>query len=124
MYVLLVEDNDVIRIHLAELMAEAGFEVVGAPDAESALELAGAAQPPWMVVSDVDLGRGMDGFALADAARRRWPAVPVLLMSGVQTNFAGRHCGATERFLSKPFSSDAFLQSITDLTGKPGTLPA
>ena len=124
MYVLLVEDNDVIRIHLAELMTEAGFEVVGAPDAESALELAGAVRPPWVVVSDVNLGRGMDGFALANAARSRWPTVPVLLMSGVEANFAGWHCGATERFLSKPFSSDAFLQSVADLTGKPGALPA
>lgn len=124
MYVLLVEDDHLLRICLAELMAEAGFEVVGAPDAESALELAGAARPPRMVVSDVNLGPGMDGFALAAAARRRWPAVSVLLISGVEANFTGRYCGATECFLSKPFSSDAFLQSIADLTGKPEVLPA
>lgn len=124
MHVLLVEDDDLLRICLAELMAEAGFKVVGAPDAESALELAGAEQPPRVVVSDVNLGPGMDGFALAAAARRRWPTVPVLLMSGVDANFAGRHCGATERFLSKPFSSNAFLRSIAALTGKPEVRPA
>lgn len=124
MYVLLVEDDDLIRIGLAELLAEAGFEVIGAPDAESALALAGTARPPRAVVSDVNLGPGMNGFALAAAARRRWPMVPVLLISGVETNFAGRHCGATERFLRKPFSSDAFLRSIADLTGKLGALPA
>ena len=124
MYVLLVEDNESIRICLAERMTEAGFEVVGAPDAESALELAGAMWPPWMVVSDVDLGPGMDGFALAATARRRWPAVAVLLMSGVEANFTGRRCGAAERFLPKPFSSDALLRNVADLTAGRGALPA
>ena len=119
MYVLLVEDDDLIRIGLAEMMTEAGFEVVAAPDAESALELVEMVPPPQVVVSDVNLGPGMDGFALAAAARRRWPTVPVLLISGLATNFAGRHCEAPRLFLSKPFSFRTFLQSVTDLTGKP-----
>ena len=119
MCVLLVEDDDLIRSGLTELMTEAGFEVLGAPDAESALELAGTMPSLRLVVSDVNLGAGMDGFALAAAARRRWPAVPVLLMSGLEANFAARHCSAAERFLPKPFSLRAFLQNVIDQAGRP-----
>ena len=115
MRVLLVEDNELVRSCLIELMLEENFEVVGAPDAESALELTKAAPPPQIIVSDVNLGSGMNGFEFVDQARRQWPDVAVLLISGVEANFAGRRCRATEKFLTKPFSSKMLFHYITEL---------
>ena len=119
MCVLLVEDENLIRMLLTDVMTEAGFEVLDTPDAESALALAKTSDLPQVIVTDVDLGPGMDGFAFVKAARRLWPTVPVLLMSGVATNFAGRCCGMDERFLYKPFSLHVFMQNVIDLTGCP-----
>ncbi len=123
MCVLLVEDDDLIRIGLTELLIDAGFEVLEAPNAEAALQLTGTVPPPRLLVSDVNLGRGMDGFALASAARRRWPDLPVLLMSGLGSNFADRRCGAAELFLSKPFSFVSFLHTVIQLAGQPTLRP-
>lgn len=117
MCVLLIEDEELIRSLLTDVMTDAGFEVIGAADAKSALGLAEAVLLPQIIISDVNLGPGMDGFALAAAARRRWPAVPLLMMSGRAANFAGRHRRADERFLLKPFSLDTFLRNVTDLVG-------
>ena len=125
MCVLLVEDEDFIRIVLIEAMTDAGFEVIDASDAEAALALAETTPCPEVIVSDINLGPGMDGFALAAALRCRWPTVPVLMMSGRRVNFAGWHCGKAERFVSKPFALDAFVQHVIDLAGRPGSfLPA
>jgi CheY-like chemotaxis protein len=76
--VLLIEDDDIIRMVLVDAMTDAGFEVIEAVDAETALALAEATPCPDLIVSDINLGAGMDGFALAAALRRRWPTVPML----------------------------------------------
>ena len=117
MWVLLIEDEELLLNLLIDLMTDAGFKVIGASDATSALELVRAVLLPQIIISDVNLGPGMDGFALAALARRRWPAVPVLMMSGRAANFAGRHRRTNERFLVKPFSLDTFLRNVTDLVG-------
>ena len=119
MCVLLVEDEDLIRMLLTDVMTDAGFEVLGTPDAESALVLAKTLDLPQVIVTDVNLGPGMNGFALVEAARRLWPALPVLLMRGGPTNFAGRGCGTNERFLLKPFSLNIFMQNVIALAGCP-----
>ena len=124
MCVLLVEDDDLIRFGLTELLTDAGFEVLETPDAESALKLSETVPSPRLVVSDVNLGAGMNGFALATAARHRWPAVPVLMMSGLGANFTNWQCGTGERFLLKPFSFHTFLQNVIDLAGKPALRPS
>ena len=119
MCVLLVEDENLIRMLLTEVMTDAGFEVLDAPDAESALAVANTLDVPQVIVTDVNLGSGMNGFTFVEAVRRLWPAVPVLLMSGIPTNFTGRYCGTDERFLSKPFSLDVFMQNVLELAGCP-----
>ena len=119
MCVLLVEDEYLIRMVLIDVMIDAGFEVIEAANAESALALAETTPCPDVIVSDINLGPGMDGFALAATLRCRWPAVPVLMMSGRGTNFAGRQSDKAERFLLKPFLLDAFVQHVIDLVGKP-----
>jgi DNA-binding response OmpR family regulator len=90
MDVLLVDDETLLRETLAEDLADAGLDVAEAPDAEAALDAASAAGqadgPPRVVVTDVNLGRGMDGLALAAEVRRRWPEVGVVVMTGKPAN--------------------------------------
>ena len=75
MSVLLVEDDDVIRIALIDAMTNAGFEVIEAVDSEPARALAGTTPCPELIVSDINVGAGMDGFALDAALQCRWQAV-------------------------------------------------
>ena len=124
MDVLLVEDEPLVRELLAEDMADAGLDVAEAPNAEAALGAAAAAgeagRPPCVLVTDVDLGAGMDGLALAAEVRRRWPGVGVVYVTGRPSNLDGHALGARERFLTKPFALARLTTAVRDLMGRSG----
>ena len=122
MDVLLVEDEPLVRELLAEDMADAGLDVAEAPSAEIALRVADATaqagQPPRILVTDVDLGAGMNGLALAREVRRRWPGVGVVYVTGRPSNLDGHALGARERFLPKPFALPRLTVAVHDLMGR------
>ncbi|HJS88179.1 MAG TPA: response regulator [Acetobacteraceae bacterium] len=114
MHVLLVDDDDRFCTVLVAALTKAGHRVSDMPDAEQALALAGTV--PDLLVTDVDLGPGLDGIALAAEAHRRWPLIRVILFSGLSGSLIGRPAEAADRFLLKPFHAGALLQSIVELT--------
>jgi CheY-like chemotaxis protein len=67
-----------------------------------------------LVVSDVAMPR-MSGVELAKVIGQRWPAIPVLLVSG-QDDSANGYPGA---FLGKPFTQEALIASVEQLLGLP-----
>ena len=109
--ILLVEDEPaLLRLGAASLRA-AGHEVLVAGDAYAALDMLEAGETPGLLVSDVSMP-GMDGVALARAARLVRPGLPVLLLSGyaasalsVDLTVEGWH------FLAKPFTGEALCAS-------------
>jgi DNA-binding response OmpR family regulator len=123
MDVLLVDDETLVRETLAEDLAEAGLDVTDAPDAEAALGAASAAAgeaggPPRVLVTDVNLGHGMDGLALAAEVRRRWPEVGVVVMTGKSANLNGRRPDPREVCLLKPFGPPRLAAAVRDLMGR------
>lgn len=116
MDVLLVEDDALVRDVLAELLAEAGMRVTETADPKQALDLPEATAPPTVLVTDIDLGVGMNGVALAVAARRRWPSLRVVLISGRPDNLNGYRLRPSDRLLLKPFLSADLLGAIQELT--------
>ena len=79
--VLLVDDEDVVRMTAADMLAEMGFNVVEANSAERALQLVDAGLTVDLLVTD-HLMPGMTGVELAYAVRERLPATRVLVISG------------------------------------------
>jgi DNA-binding NtrC family response regulator len=75
------------------------------------------------VLSDIRLGRGMNGLALARALHARWPGLPVLLMSGevpelgpaAGTEAAGERPAGEPQFLQKPFALPQLLAWLRGL---------
>ena len=123
MDVLLVDDEALIRETLAEDLADAGLDVAEAPSAEAALGAASAAAggtggPPRVLVTDVNLGGGMDGLALAAEARRRWPDVGVVVMTGRPANLDGRCPDQREVCLLKPFNPPRLAAAVRGLMGR------
>ena len=118
MDVLLVEDEDLVREVLGEGLADAGLDVVAAASAEEALDLARRdVAPPAVVVTDVDLGPGMDGMALSEEAARRWPGVGVVVVTGDPSNLDRRPPRERERRLPKPFAPGRLVDAVTGLMG-------
>ena len=111
-----VEDEGLIREMLAEDLVDAGLDVIGAPSAEAALGAAERAdQPPGVLVTDVNLGGGMDGLALAAEVRRRWPGVGVVVMAGNPANLDGRRPGSREVCLLEPFGPPRLTAAVHGL---------
>lgn len=84
--VLVVEDEPMIRLLVCDVLEGAGLPVADAADANAALGLLsalGAGRTPCQVlVTDVNLGAGLDGIALADEVRRNVPGLHVLYITG------------------------------------------
>lgn len=111
--VLLVEDDDYIRDCLAELLADNGWRVTAVAGAAQALRMADVGMVPDVLVTDLRLGHGMNGTALISAARRRWPLVCAVLMSGADV--AEPILARGDQYLCKPFSGGRLVQIIAEL---------
>lgn len=121
MDVLLVEDEPLVREMLAEDLADAGLDVTEASSAEAALGAAGeAGRSPRVIVTDINLGSGMDGLALVAEARRRWPGVGVVVMTGKPANLDGRRPDPREVCLVKPFGPPRLAAAVQELMGWSG----
>ena len=80
--VLLVDDNRDAVDMLALLLEQSGFAVVPAYDVAQALEVLDERQDIDVVVSDVRMP-GVDGFDFLRVLKRRFPALPIVLVTGV-----------------------------------------
>jgi DNA-binding response OmpR family regulator len=112
MHVLLVEDDALLRMALTDTLDAEGIQVSGLANAEDALILLGAGQIPDVLVTDVGLGVGLNGFDLADMARARHPGVEVILISGSRPDARSRPLHRHERFLHKPFDTATLSAAI------------
>ena len=111
--VLLVEDEPEVLKVVATLLQGLGCTVEACDSAERALDhLAGGALPD-LVLSDVVLGTGLRGTDLARLVALRWPALPVLLMTGYAASAAD--AAPTGPLLRKPFTRAELAQAIARL---------
>src|SRR4051812_13344107 len=108
--VLVVDDDDIMRAVLAKIIRAEGWQVYTAADAAEALEFMAGHADIGVVVSDV-LMPGVDGRELAAELGRRFPRLPVLLISG--GHMGGRSYAGP--FLPKPFSPTSLVSTIREL---------
>jgi CheY-like chemotaxis protein len=80
--VLLVEDEFLICMMLADALLEHGFEVRAAANARDALAHLTRGAPCDVLLTDLNLGPGLDGSGLAKRARELRPDLPVVYVSG------------------------------------------
>ena len=79
--VLAVDDEPMMTRAVVRMLKPSGHLVSVAGSGEEALEKL-AEQTFDVVVSDMGMGAGMNGWELADAVKRRWPGVRFLLATG------------------------------------------
>ncbi|HEX2553891.1 MAG TPA: ATP-binding protein [Microvirga sp.] len=108
--VLFVDDNADVRTVAADVLRESGFEVREAAHARAALDLL-ESEGADVLVSDLVMPGGMDGLDLAQEVRRRWPGLPILLVSGYSTSASA----ATEQgftLIMKPYQVSELAAAI------------
>nr|WP_277923757.1 PAS domain-containing sensor histidine kinase [Sphingomonas sp. TREG-RG-20F-R18-01] len=79
--VLLVDDEELVRMSTADMLMDLGFDVTEAGSAEEALRLVDEGERPDILVTD-HLMPGMSGAELARALRAKITELPVLIVSG------------------------------------------
>jgi DNA-binding NtrC family response regulator len=106
---LVVEDDSLQREVLADVLKQEGLEVIECTTAEAAeLVLATTGLELRALVTDVQLAGEMSGIELAEYARRKYPDLNVIVMSGRATPNLPRDT----HFLQKPFRAAELLQAI------------
>jgi two-component system, cell cycle sensor histidine kinase and response regulator CckA len=119
--VLLLEDEEAIRLLIREILETAGYTVLDAGRPEDAADLAASREGRiHLLLTDVILP-GMSGAELARRVQETRPETKVLFMSGYTDEAIGHH-GVLEsgtHFLQKPFASDALLRKVRDVLDAP-----
>ena len=109
--ILIVDDEADIRDLVAGILADEGYAVRTAPDADAALAAIGARKPSLLVLDIWMQGGGMDGLELLDMIKGLDEDLPVVMISGhgnIETAVSAIRRGAYD-FLEKPFKSDRLL---------------
>ncbi|MFY8094530.1 MAG: PAS domain-containing hybrid sensor histidine kinase/response regulator [Niveispirillum sp.] len=105
--ILLVEDEDAVRVFSARALRNKGYEVVEAKSGEAALDLLQAPDRPQvdLIVTDVVMPQ-LDGPAMIRAVREFMPDVKVIFISGYAEERFRSSVGGGDlvEFLPKPFS--------------------
>jgi len=110
--VLVVEDEQTVRELVLEVLQDFACVTLQAADGLSGLAILESEQTVDLLISDIGLP-GLNGRQLADAARVKRPALPILLMTGYAEN-AALASGFLEegmQMLTKPFT-------LAQLTGR------
>lgn len=105
--VLLVEDQPEVRRFVADVLRQAGCEVLEAADAEDAIRLSSRVREVDLLLTDVSMP-GLDGEELAQRLVRRHAGMRVLLMSG----FPKRGESLAWPVLAKPFSPEKLVAEV------------
>jgi CheY-like chemotaxis protein len=114
--VLIVEDDFLIRMNAAEVIADAGFDVVEAASADEAIAILEDRLDITIVFTDVQMPGSMDGLKLAAAIRGRWPPIKIVATSGI-VDVRKVELPEGGRFLRKPYSSTEIVGMLRELTG-------
>jgi CheY-like chemotaxis protein len=113
--VLIVEDEFLLRMNAAEMIGEAGFDVVEAANADEAIALLEARPDIHVVFTDIQMPGSMDGMKLARFVRGRWPPIKIVATSGF-VSVGKDDLPEGSRFLTKPYRPAQIVATLLELT--------
>jgi CheY-like chemotaxis protein len=117
--VLVVEDDPHVRMMLDELLHDQGLDVWSVPDDLSAYQvLSQEAMRFSVLLTDINLGSGNDGFDIARRARGLNAAIHVIFISGYPVD-PGRFSSEGGVFLSKPLDLPVLAEMVCAAAGLP-----
>jgi CheY-like chemotaxis protein len=114
--VLIVEDEPLVRLTGADLLADAGFDVLEAGNADEALRILEATPAVRVVFSDVEMPGSTDGLGLARNICRRWPSIGIVLTSGHRIREEMIPCDG--RFVAKPYDGQVLVRQIEEIVNQ------
>jgi CheY-like chemotaxis protein len=114
--ILVVEDEFLLRLDAADMIEQAGFEVIQTGNADEAIAILEARSDIQAVFTDVQMPGSMDGLKLANFVRDRWPPIKILATSGF-VRVGPDDLPAGSFFLAKPYRGPEVVATLRKLTG-------
>jgi two-component system, response regulator PdtaR len=114
--ILIVEDEFLLRMDSAEVIENAGFEVIEAANADEAIAVLTARPDIHVVFTDIQMPGSMDGLKLARFVRDRWPPIKIVATSGL-VRVEDDDLPAGSVFLRKPYHVAEVVAALRELTG-------
>ena len=120
--VLIVDDEEDIRMLIAEVLTENYYNILEASDGASALKILATKKPVQLLVTDVGLPGGMNGRQLAEAARVARKDLKVLFITGYAENAAvgSGHLEPGMQVLAKPFAMSTLANKVREMLENSG----
>ena len=114
--ILIIDDEEPVRIVFRDILEQAGYEVEEAADGEQAI-IAQRDNPADIIIADIIMPK-KEGIETIMELRREFPGVPIIAISGggqipaEDCLYLARRVGAAYTFI-KPVSSQELLSAIT-----------
>ncbi len=114
--VLLVEDEVLVRLSIADDLRQASLTVLEAANADEASTiLESHTQRVGLVLTDIQMPGRIDGRGLVRLVRERYPDVRIIVLTGVRPD--GLKDVAADALLAKPHSATELIAHIKRLLG-------
>lgn len=112
--ILLVEDNDILRLLIVDALSTINIDVIECDTADAgliALEQCSDIASIALIMTDIRTPGALDGFDLAKIVWQRWPKLPVILTSG-HRSIADSELPTNSCFMAKPWMLDQLYETI------------
>jgi CheY-like chemotaxis protein len=110
--ILLVEDDALVQLELADWLAELGLIVLTADNADQAIALLNTCPQIELLLTDIQMPGSMDGVQLAHRVAELWPPVRIVVGSGiVGTELSALPVGSA--FIPKPYDHHSLWRALS-----------
>ncbi|CAN5413214.1 hypothetical protein BH10PSE3_BH10PSE3_20330 [soil metagenome] len=115
--VLVIDDEEPIRMLITDVLEEAGYRVIAAADGPAGLKILQSDVRIDLLITDVGLPGGVNGRQVADAARVGRPDLKVLFVTGYAENavVGNGHLDVGMQVITKPFAMTALGARVRDM---------
>ena len=112
--ILVVDDNENIRVILKQMLEDGGYAVQAAKGGEEALEIMKTKRFD-MLIADINMP-GMTGFELLEKSKRAYPQIPVIFVTAYRKDknlVRSVNIGLSD-YIEKPFKMDEVLRIVKE----------
>ncbi len=112
--ILVIEDEPLIRMAIADDLRDAGFHTLEAANADDALGILSTEASIGAIFTDIDLHGELDGLTLAWIVKDRWPPIGIIITSG-KRRVERDQMPDQSLFFPKPYAHRAIIAALARL---------
>ena len=117
--ILVVDDEELLRLNAADLLEESGYAVIEAASAEDALRTLEIRPDVRLLFTDIQMPGAIDGLELARLVHERWPHIRLVMTSG-QKQPSRAEIPDKGRFIAKPYRAGELLGQVNSMLTRSG----